>query len=368
MARQKNEFFLNFGLVILGIILGLCIAEGVLDLSGKIALSWQSYKDRTISQNCFLPNNGKRNFKILCVGDSSTYGRGERITYSYPYQLSQLLNQHSPSFEVSVISTGGVNSSQIANRLEKYLKTDNYNLIILQAGINDIHHFQECNIPIYTQYPHIWKWLARSKLFNLVKMSLIDRKVFSGDIDFYQPDKYGIGRFLFLDRSSLYDLFRYNFNKIISISREHNVMLWVQDYHTQGWLQPETVLYKVYAESGLEVIHQNEIFNYAQGIRMRGKDRWHPNSYGYFVIARLIYNNMVDHGIIQGQKYDLRSEIDRIKEYIQNKKEGYQFIEDSPLAYNKKNFRETLKNIVNGFDGPDRDAGKFRKNGIFDFD
>lgn len=360
---KRYGVFLNAVLVILGTLAGLVLAEIALNLSGKIVLGWQNSSYRAISNKSYIPIDPNKKFKILCLGDSSTYGSGVKIQYSYPYQLSELLNKQSSQFEVSVISTGGTNSSEFANRYEKFLKTDQYDLVIFQAGINDVHRLQECNIPLYTQHP-FWAWLAGSRLFNLVKTYLIDREGFSNEID----KKYGLGSFLFLDSSSLHDLYRRNLNKIADVSRKNGVILWVQDYHTPGWHRPENVLYKVYKEQDLEVIHQKEIFDYAHGIRMRGHDGWHPNCYGYFVIARLVYNNMVDHGMIRSEKYDLHTEIDHIRAYIRDKGQGYQFLEDSNRPFDENKFIRAMRNIVPDLDDPKQKAGNFRINGIFDFD
>lgn len=365
--RQLRIFFLNGALIIFGIVLGLFFVEAGLNLSGEILLNWQSFQYRTISRKYFSPSKVKKSFKILCLGDSSTYGSGVEIPYSYPFQLSKLLNQQSPSFEVAVLSSGGANTSQIANRYENFLKTDNYDLVILQAGINDVHRLKECRMPLYTTYYNL-QWVTNSKLFNLIKIFFDYQKTPPKDIDFSQAQKYGIGKYLFLDRVYLKKVFRYNLNKIVKISQKNNVALWVQDYHSDGWMRPEIVLYEVYNELGLKVIHQKEIFDYAQGIRMKGKDGWHPNCYGYFVIARLIYNNMVDSGIAQGEKYDLRSEIDLIRDYIKNKKEGYQYVRDDGSKFDEKNFILTLKNIGIMLDKSDLGPVKFRINRIFDFD
>lgn len=364
--KQLRICFVNGTLIIFGIAVGLFCIEFGLTLSGKILLNWQNYQYSSISKKHFYPVKVKKSFKILCLGDSSTYGSGVEISYSYPFQLLKLLNQQSPLFELTVISTGGINTSQIANRYEDFLKTDSYDLVIFQAGVNDVHRLKESRVPIYTKYNNL-RWVIDSKLFNLIKMLFSDKKHQVADIDFRQARKYGIGAYLFLDRSNLKKIFRYNLDKIVKISKKNNISLWVQDYHSSGWMRPEVVLYEVYKELGLKVIHQKEIFDYAQGIRLRGNDGWHPNCYGYFVIARLLYNEMVDYGIVQGEKYDLNLEMDRIHDYIKAKKEGYQYIRDDGSKFDENSFIKTLSNIGIGFDKTEVDVGKFRIKGIFDF-
>ncbi len=365
-SRQLTHIFLNGTLIILGIVVGLCCIEVGLSLSGKILISWQGFQYRAISKKYLSPVKTRKSFKILCLGDSSTYGSGVQIPHGYPFQLSKLLNQQFPSFEVTVISSGGTNTSQFANRYEAFLKTDNYDLIIFQAGVNDVHKFSECNISLYTKDYNL-QWLANSRLFSFIKIIIGNKRALPEQSDFRQAVKYGIGKYLFLDKASLNKLFRYNLSKICALSKKNNVALWVMDYHSSGWMSPEIVLYKVYKELGLEVIHQKNVFDYAQGIRIRGRDGWHPNCYGYFIIARLIHNNMIDHGIVQRKKCDIYSEIDMIRDYIQNKKAGYQYLIDDGSKFDEENFIKTLKNIGIMLDTSDIDLGPFRIKGIFDF-
>ena len=358
--------FLNGMLIVLGVLAALFCIEAGLTLSSNIFLSRQRFKYNAISRKYFDSNKTEGSFKILCLGDSSTYGSGVAIPYSYPFQLSKLLNRRSPSFEVTVISTGGTNTSQFANRYDNFLGTDNYDLVIFQAGINDVNRLAECNAPIYTNYGQLRR-ITDSRLFNLVRFFLGYKKAVSAGIDCLHAKNYGIGTRFFLDEGSL-KLFHYNLNKIANISKRHNVTLWLQDYHADGWMHPEKVLYEVYDELGLHVIHQKKIFDYAQGIRMTGRDGWHPNCYGYFVIARLIYNNMIEHGMAQGKKYNLYSEIDKIRGYIKNKGEGYQYIADNGSKFNEKEFIRVLKRIGIDIDKSDSGVGKFRISGVFDFD
>jgi len=361
---QVRLFFLNGALIIFGIIIGLVLSETILTISAKILLNWQTFQYRAISKKGLSSKKDKEVFKILCIGDSSTCG--VEVPYSYPCQLSVLLNRQPMPFEVAVISTNGVNSSQLANRYEEFLKTDNYDLVIFQGGNNDVHNLRECNLQLYTiNYP--LKWLTASRLFYLFSIFIGNKKILPAEI-WGKDQEYGIGTYLFLDETSLKKLLRCNLSKVVALSKKYNVRLWVQDYHTIGWMNPDAVLNEVYEELELKVIHQRDIFDYAYGIRIRDKDGWHPNCYGYSIIARLIYNNMVDYGIAQGAKYDLRSEIDTIRNYTRDKKEGYQCLIDDGSTFNENNFINVLKNVGITFNTSDISHGMFRINGIFDFD
>jgi len=310
--RHKHLFY-KAVLVILGIAAGLIIAESVLRIYSVIFLRSQSLQYDKISGNYNTDHKNRDIFKILCVGDSSTLGMGVRPEYSYPCQLLNLLEQKEKArFEITVRSSGGANSSDLVNRCEDYLKTGDFDLVIFQGGINDVHCFSNSRIPLYSN--SFVKYLNRFKLFYLCKIFLGQKNPLPEWIDFTKSEDYGVGKSLFLDRDALRKIVEYNFGRLAAISNEHKALLWVQNYHKSGWMNPEEVLNKVLSGMNIEVVDQESVFNYAEGINVRSKDKWHPNNYGYYLIARIIYNKMIEKNIISGDKYDLYSEIDAVRQ------------------------------------------------------
>ena len=183
------------------------------------------------------------------------------------------------------------------------------------------------------------------RLFNLLKFMTAEKNLPFEEIDFRRPADYGIGKNLFFDKESMRKVYRYNFSRLISIANRHNVLLWVQNYHTKGWHHNEMVLNEVFDELNLEVVDQKSIFKCAKGLRMRSKDGWHPNRYGYYVIARLIYNKMHSYGFVKGKKIDLYSEIDSIKDYIEKMDTGYEYLADDDSVFLENEYMETLSRI-----------------------
>lgn len=313
-ANRLKHIFYKVILVVFGIIAGLIIAESALKIYSVIFLRSQNLQYDKISGNYKADHKNGDIFKILCIGDSSTLGMGVRPEYSYPCQLLNLLEQKEKGrFEITVRSSGGANSSDLVNRCEEYLRTGDFDLVIFQGGINDAHCFSDSRIPLYGN--GFVKYLNRFKLFYLCKIFLGQKNPLPEWIDFTKSGDYGIGKSLFLDRDALRKIFEYNFGKLAAISKEHKALLWVQNYHKDGWMNPEEVLDKVIGKLNIETVDQKSVFNYAEGLNIRSKDKWHPNDYGYYLIARIIYNKMIEKNIISGDKYDLYSEIDAIRQH-----------------------------------------------------
>lgn len=83
------------------------------------------------------PLDGGR--RVLCVGDSHTYGSAVPREGAYPAQLQAYLNRVDPEGRYTVINRGapGMNSAQAAHLLPWLLRRDDPDIVVLWAGIND---------------------------------------------------------------------------------------------------------------------------------------------------------------------------------------------------------------------------------------
>ncbi|MFH1397375.1 MAG: SGNH/GDSL hydrolase family protein [Candidatus Omnitrophota bacterium] len=333
-------------LLIIGVVAAAMIAELILGSASFLYTKWQILKYRNISKYPVgeMAKDGHI-FRILCFGDSSTYGRGVSPEYSYPYQLLAMLSKiKEKRFEIIVVSTGGVNSSQLTNRYERILQKEKFDLVVFQGGINDVHKFKECNFTLYRRNSFI-KFGVNSRVLSLLKGALWNKSILPESINFFKYEEYGIGKHIFLDQKSLDKLYRYNLSRLMQLSKKYKVALWVQNYHSNGWMDPQIVLDKVLKDFDLYIIDQKSIFEYARGIRMKGDDGWHPNAYGYHLIACLIYNHMLKEGVITGNEYDIFGEIDMLRAYIKNKDHGYEYIMENEVVFNEKEFLAILRNL-----------------------
>jgi len=83
-------------------------------------------------------------FRILCIGDSHTYGWQVERSESYPARLAVLLNAEGETeFEVVNLGVPSSNSSQVVARLARYLAHYRPQLLILTIGANDVVNFAD---------------------------------------------------------------------------------------------------------------------------------------------------------------------------------------------------------------------------------
>jgi len=134
MRLRQRLFLVTFGLLSAFLLLevGLC-------LSG-----WIYYSCRIKNQVDHL--DYENSIRILCVGDSFTFGTGASKGYSYPEQLQRILDNNS-SKKVMVYN-GGIpasNSSQLFKNLENNIQRCSPDIIIAMTGLNNNKHLAESN-------------------------------------------------------------------------------------------------------------------------------------------------------------------------------------------------------------------------------
>ncbi|MFH1460221.1 MAG: GDSL-type esterase/lipase family protein [Candidatus Omnitrophota bacterium] len=111
--------------------------------------------------------------RILCLGDSYTYGIGAGFKYSYPAQLQRQLDQNYPESHFKVINAGlpGINTPILSQEIQNKLKMYDPDIVIVMIGVNDQWNFEgflsleNPGTRILNKY---FKW---SKAFKLIKIS-----------------------------------------------------------------------------------------------------------------------------------------------------------------------------------------------------
>ena len=79
------------------------------------------------------------NVRVLCLGDSNTYGIWVDRSQAYPPQLEVIWNERieTPKLEVLNLGFPGTNSSRVARELPKMLSTFDPDIVIVMVGVND---------------------------------------------------------------------------------------------------------------------------------------------------------------------------------------------------------------------------------------
>jgi lysophospholipase L1-like esterase len=122
------------------------------------------------------------NLRILCLGDSVTYGILVPREQSYPAQLEALWNERVASPKVEVLNLGfpGTNSSRLVRELPRLLDTFSPDITLLMVGVND---FWTVPLPLDEASADRPRqgWLERNsriyKLYHLLRRGLVGREL-----------------------------------------------------------------------------------------------------------------------------------------------------------------------------------------------
>ena len=119
--------------------------------------------------------------RVVCLGDSHTFGAGVPTEDSYPAQLQRILEQERPG-QYSVINAGvpGMNTKQAADRLAAYISRFDPQTVVIWSGCNNAWNL--------TGEDNTSSWLhavaeglaTRSRLYRLIRVKLHDRELERG--------------------------------------------------------------------------------------------------------------------------------------------------------------------------------------------
>ncbi len=150
----------KIGLVVFGLAAALIATELVLQtgawylrLRGQTAAQW---------------TGGSR--RVICVGDSNTYGLWLERSQAYPAQLQQRWDAQAglPPIEVLNLGVPGTNSSKLRKGFDQILHSFAPDLILIMIGGND-----SWTVPVQLEDSSetaLQRWWSRSRVFRLLYM------------------------------------------------------------------------------------------------------------------------------------------------------------------------------------------------------
>ena len=313
----KNKILL----IISGLLVALVFGEGFFRIAGFAV------------RNARPAGQGNNNsYRILCIGDSSTYGLGasDPQKFSYPARLQQILDEQAPSQKFNVINAGipGINSSQALNRFRGSLAKYKPDLVIIMVGINDPWNLEESNIARFYQANlletgalQLDALINRLRVYRFFKLLVISKMMpHSGreqdpkvpPFNFNDPDKsrsFAYSPFRTVRSRALGEALRHNILAMKLIAEESRARVMFMKYHKFGWGRPEILLNQVYTTINVPVVDNESLFRKAEslGLDVRGKDGWHPSDLGYLLLARNVFNTLVTSGILEGAPLEIFS-------------------------------------------------------------
>ncbi len=140
----------------------LVAAELTLQIASAIASRWGDRGEEAVSDEAVIT--------ILSVGDSHTFGLPLPEEDSYPAQLEVALARRHPGLKFQVVNLGvpGLNSTFVANRLERQMFQMRPQLVIVWVGVNNMWNVVET---LGWERPDRWRFLRQAllglKLFRL---------------------------------------------------------------------------------------------------------------------------------------------------------------------------------------------------------
>lgn len=113
--------------------------------------------------------------RILCLGDSHTYGIQVERDQAYPAQLQRLLDEDAPRVHAVVnLGVPGMSTTQLRNRLGDWLSRYDPDLIVVWAGVNNAWNRAEWDSDSGAWRARLDGMLMRSRLYRLVRVAWRD--------------------------------------------------------------------------------------------------------------------------------------------------------------------------------------------------
>jgi len=266
-------------------------------------------------------------YRILCIGDSSTYGLGasDKNKYSYPAQLNKILSK-SNKRKIQVFNKGlpGINSSQTLKILKENINKTTPDLILVCTGINDPWNYEESNILTFYKTKSIFHkiqlqlnfYFSKLKTIRFIKLLIINinkNKVLQKEpAPEFNTETINKNLKLLTDyketSKALYKTLKFNFIEMKRLAIKHNCQIYFLEYHAPGWDNPEKIIHYLYKELSLNTIKIKVIFQKLDNINalIRSKDKWHPNNTGYLLLAKIVCNNIANKVKIKVPTFDLQ--------------------------------------------------------------
>jgi len=108
---------------------------------------------------------------VLCLGDSNTYGVFYPQEQAYPAQLQAVLDRRAPGrYRALNLGLPGMNSSQVATRLEGWIDQYRPSAVVVSVGINNYWNLSDTE----AQETSGESLLAKSRLYRLIRLLMTE--------------------------------------------------------------------------------------------------------------------------------------------------------------------------------------------------
>lgn len=161
--RQRAK---NILLISLGILLAVSAIELILQVFAYVSTKVNSPAQITMFNF--------EKVKILCVGDSFTYGIGAEKGFSYPEQLQIILNKKQSQKEFEVINCGqpGFNTALSSQKAIEKISSLNPNILIIMTGANDYWNLSGLGKDTDNILLKLNSFMSNFRFYRLIQISM----------------------------------------------------------------------------------------------------------------------------------------------------------------------------------------------------
>jgi lysophospholipase L1-like esterase len=216
--------------------------------------------------------------RVLCLGDSHTYGLWVERSQAYPQQLEAVWNERglSPKLEVVNVGVPGTNSSRVLRELPQMLETLDPDTLIVLVGGND---FWTLPVPLDDSPPRESFLQRHSLLYRLYYLFKRGREAAAEPEVILDPNAKitGEGRHKIRvgdreiemgfeagqsSRSGGLGGLRRNLERIVQLARDRNRTLYLMTYPSKQnpYITASMVIQQVARETGTPLIDLLEVF------------------------------------------------------------------------------------------------------------
>lgn len=136
--------------------------KGLFRSPSKKGWNWDNY----------IEEKKKGEIRIICLGDSTTYGNWVNHEESYPYLLEQLLKKEYPEKNIKVLNAGlpGASSQQIKRFFQLYLARYKPDIVIWRkdSELTDTYKIQKLTSIDSAIRNFIWSGLYHLRIFRVI--------------------------------------------------------------------------------------------------------------------------------------------------------------------------------------------------------
>lgn len=260
------------------------------------------------------PDNLGSDYRIFCVGESTTWGIGasDPVTKGYPRQLEEMLNKKFTNLKIQCLfdNTIGQNTSENLIKLPKYIKRYKPQLIIFMVGANNWWNMDNSNVLLFTNSRisrvsfRTFMFLDKFRVWKLFKNIVFSLGFYKERWNIWCPQgrafeelkkKYWeFWRVNFVD-----DLAGYDIEEMVKICRKNDIKVVICDYPICDH-HLNNIQMNISRKLDIPFVENCAVFQALPNLKdYLWQDNWHPNDKGYKLVAENIYNCILDYRLIQ---------------------------------------------------------------------